>query len=46
MGPLRFHMIAGAPDPVAPFSHADETDGWVSLNKNGSEAKNLDWFTP
>jgi 2-iminobutanoate/2-iminopropanoate deaminase len=27
-GPL-FHMIAGAPDPVAPFSHAVEQDGWV-----------------
>ena len=24
-----FHMIAGAPDPVAPFSHAVEQDGWV-----------------
>ena len=24
-----FHMIAGAPDPVAPFSHAVEIDGWV-----------------
>lgn len=24
-----FHMITGAPDPVAPFSHAVETDGWV-----------------
>jgi 2-iminobutanoate/2-iminopropanoate deaminase len=24
-----FHMIGGAPDPVAPFSHAVETDGWV-----------------
>ena len=24
-----FHMIAGAPDPVAPFSHAAEADGWV-----------------
>ena len=22
-------MIAGAPDPVAPFSHAVEADGWV-----------------
>ena len=22
-------MIGGAPDPVAPFSHAVETDGWV-----------------
>jgi 2-iminobutanoate/2-iminopropanoate deaminase len=27
-GPL-FHMVAGAPDPVAPFSHAVEQDGWV-----------------
>jgi len=24
-----FHLIAGAPDPVAPFSHAAEADGWV-----------------
>ena len=24
-----FYMIAGAPDPVAPFSHAVEHDGWV-----------------
>ena len=24
-----FHMIAGAPNPVAPFSHATEADGWV-----------------
>ncbi len=24
-----FHMINGAPDPVAPFSHAVEADGWV-----------------
>ena len=28
MNPV-FHMIAGAPDPVAPFSHAVEADGWV-----------------
>jgi reactive intermediate/imine deaminase len=26
-----FHMISGAPDPVAPFSHAAEMDGWVFL---------------
>ena len=26
-----FHMIAGAPDPVAPFSHAVEADGWVFI---------------
>lgn len=24
-----FHMVAGAPNPVAPFSHAVEADGWV-----------------
>jgi reactive intermediate/imine deaminase len=24
-----FHMIASAPTPVAPFSHAVEVDGWV-----------------
>ncbi len=26
-----FHMIAAAPTPVAPFSHAVEADGWVFL---------------
>lgn len=26
-----FHMIPGGPRPVAPFSHAVETDGWVFL---------------
>ena len=24
-----FHLVAGAPDPVAPFSHAVEAAGWV-----------------
>ena len=24
-----FHLLAGAPAPVAPYSHAVETDGWV-----------------
>ena len=28
MDPI-FHMVAGAPDPVAPFSHAVEVDGWI-----------------
>ncbi len=31
MSELVFHMIGGAPDPVAPFSHAVEADGWVFL---------------
>ncbi|MEL6521413.1 MAG: RidA family protein [Pseudomonadota bacterium] len=29
-GPV-FHMVTGGPRPVAPFSHAVETDGWVIL---------------
>ncbi len=29
MASPTFHMIAGAPTPVAPFSHAVETDGWL-----------------
>lgn len=28
MLPLH-HMVGGAPQPVAPFSHAVEADGWV-----------------
>src|SRR6185437_9992807 len=28
MAPI-FHQVAGAPDPVAPFSHAVEADGWL-----------------
>ena len=27
----EFHMISGAPQPVAPFSHAAEANGWVFL---------------
>ena len=26
---MKFHMIAGGPKPVAPFSHAVETDGFL-----------------
>ena len=29
MNPIQFHMVGGAPPPVAPFSHATEVDGWV-----------------
>ena len=40
-GPV-FHMAAGAPRPVAPFSHAVEVDGWVLVtgqmpNEPGNE---------
>lgn len=31
MSESLFHMVAGAPHPVAPFSHATEVDGWVFL---------------
>lgn len=27
----KFHRVAAAPRPVAPFSHAVECDGWVLL---------------
>jgi reactive intermediate/imine deaminase len=30
MEPL-FHMISGAPAPVAPYSHAVELDGWLFI---------------
>lgn len=29
MSELLFHMVSGGPAPVAPYSHAVETDGWV-----------------
>lgn len=29
--PPEFHLFAKGPRPVAPFSHAVETDGWVIL---------------
>lgn len=29
MGTPSFHMIEGAPQPVAPFSHAVDVDGWI-----------------
>lgn len=29
--PILFHMVAGGPHPVAPFSHAVECAGWVHV---------------
>jgi reactive intermediate/imine deaminase len=29
MSEILFQMVAAAPEPVAPFSHAAEIDGWV-----------------
>ena len=31
MSTPKYHMVSGAPRPVAPFSHAVEIDGWVQL---------------
>lgn len=31
MSTAIFHMIPGAPQPVAPYSHAVESGGWVFL---------------
>ncbi len=31
MTPPIFHMIPGAPQPVAPYSHVVEIDGWLFL---------------
>ncbi len=31
MSEPNFHMFPAAPEPVAPFSHAVEADGWVQL---------------
>ncbi|MEM8597254.1 MAG: RidA family protein [Pseudomonadota bacterium] len=28
---MEFHQLSAAPQPVAPFSHAVEADGWVVL---------------
>jgi reactive intermediate/imine deaminase len=29
MSNILYHMVDAAPEPVAPFSHAAEVDGWV-----------------
>lgn len=31
MSVALFHMIAAAPEPVGPFSHATEAEGWVFI---------------
>ncbi len=31
MNELLHHMVSSGPRPVAPFSHAVETDGWVFI---------------
>lgn len=42
-----FHMAADAPDPVAPFSHAVEVDGWVLITgQMPNEARNESALLP
>ncbi len=42
-----FHMAADAPDPVAPFSHAAEVDGWVLITgQMPNEARNESALLP
>ncbi len=31
MTPPIFHLVGGAPEPVAPYSHAVEIEGWLFL---------------
>lgn len=31
MNDMLYHMVSSGPRPVAPFSHAVETDGWVFI---------------
>ena len=31
MSAAQFHLFGAAPEPVAPYSHAVEADGWVFL---------------
>ncbi len=31
MSAPQFHLLSSAPTPVAPFSHAVESDGWILL---------------
>lgn len=38
-----FHMISGAPQPVAPYSHAVEVDGWLFVT--GQLATDVEYNT-
>lgn len=43
MSATLFHLLAGGPVPVAPFSHAVEADGWVFVTgqmPNDSDDRN------
>ena len=36
-----FHMVSGAPQPVAPYSHVVEVDGWLLVT--GQIASDIDY---
>ena len=43
---MKFHMIAGGPRPVAPFSHAVETDGFVFVTGQMPDTPNAPGVLP
>jgi 2-iminobutanoate/2-iminopropanoate deaminase len=43
---VKFHMIAGGPKPVAPFSHAVETDGFVFVTGQMPDTPNAPGILP
>jgi 2-iminobutanoate/2-iminopropanoate deaminase len=43
---MKFHMIAGGPKPVAPFSHAVETDGFVFVTGQMPDAPDAPGVLP
>jgi 2-iminobutanoate/2-iminopropanoate deaminase len=43
---VQFHMIAGGPQPVAPFSHAVETDGFVFVTGQMPDTPNAPGVLP
>ena len=43
---MKFHMIAGGPRPVAPFSHAVETDGFVFVTGQMPDTPNAPGILP
>ncbi|MBW7965404.1 RidA family protein [Bradyrhizobium sp. BR 10261] len=43
---MKFHMISGGPKPVAPFSHAVETDGFVFVTGQMPDTPNAPGVLP
>lgn len=45
-GAIAFHMISGGPKPVAPFSHATESDGLVFVTGQMPDTPNAPGLLP